>query len=121
VGILFTLSGTGHISTQLVEAHDLAVLSHQNPERLEGRPALFRVALTSTLGERNGFFFYDCQSPDDVNRTVWFYADQTLEEGRDEYTVEATLNLVKVPAFTFTDGTYCPEYWEYPLEHPVRR
>ena len=104
VVMLFTLSGTDHISTRLVEAHGLAALSHQNAERLEGHRALFRVALASTPGERNGFFFYDCQSPDDVNRTVWFDADQTLEDGRDEYTVEATLKLVKVPAFTFTDG-----------------
>src|SRR5262249_6600936 len=56
-------------------------------ERVNGRRALYRVALDSTDGEYGGFALYHRFSPDDTEHNPWLYPRPDLEEGMG---VEAT-------------------------------
>src|SRR5262249_4386067 len=52
--------------------YDLALLSHREAQRLDGRRVRFRVDLEYEPGEAdNGAIVYDCVSIDAANRTVW--------------------------------------------------
>jgi hypothetical protein len=79
------------LSTQAVRVLDLALMSHSAVVAEEGHRGLFRVDLESRPGDAGTHVFYDCASPNDVNRTVWLWSGQTIA---DTMIVEATLTLV---------------------------
>jgi hypothetical protein len=93
--------------------YDLAALSPADAFHLDGRRGLFRISLDSLPGEYDGFILYDCRSPDAVFRAVRLYPGQEVD---DEMVVEATLHLVRHPAW----GPF-PALVEYRLTQAVRR
>jgi hypothetical protein len=102
------------IPTAVVEqSYDLALLSHRQAQRLDGRRVHIRVDLGSEPGDASGAIVYDCASADDVNRTVWLMPGQTV---KDVMTVEGVFRLLwRQP------GNGFPGYWEYRVEGAVRR
>ncbi len=86
------LADLGAAPPAVARVHDLARLTPAGAERLQGRVALYRVALDSTAGEHDGFVLYDAVSPPWADASVWLYPGQDVE---DEMTVEAELRIVR--------------------------
>ncbi len=88
---------------RLAPTYDFASLSWRDASRLQGRRATFRIILDSDHDHEDGYTLFDCAGTDDTHRTVWFAGD---EEGEEEMTVEATLQVIHhagwgpFPAFT---------------------
>jgi hypothetical protein len=72
------------------------------------------VDLDSRPGEAGGHVFYDCASPNDVNRTVWLWPGQPVA---DTMTVEGTMTLMWYPRSK--DGQFAG-FWEYRLTDAIR-
>jgi hypothetical protein len=101
------------ISTAVVRTHDLALLTHREAQRLDGRRVRVRVDLESEPGDASGAIVYDCVSPDAINRTVWLVPRQRVKDVMD---VEGVFRLLWRPP-----GCGLPGYWEYRVEGAVRR
>ncbi len=105
-------------AAQTVVAQDLARLRASEAERLEGKRAVYRVVLDSLPDWHKGFVLYDCQSTDDIGRTVWLEGGQHLAE---EMAVEATLFILRHAGAVGSDGTIFAGFTEYRLVGAVRR
>jgi hypothetical protein len=100
------------ISTAVEQGFDLATLTHRQAQQLDGRYVRIRVDLESRPGDAGGAVVYDCDSPDDVNRTVWLMPGQ---EAKDSMVVEGVFRLLwRQPGNGFSG------YWEYRVDAAVR-
>jgi len=81
------------IPTETVQVRDLASLTAQEAERLDGRLALFRVVLHNSTEEADELVSYECAGPaeDEVHRTLWLPGDHEIA---DTLTVEAVLQII---------------------------
>jgi hypothetical protein len=88
--------------------------THSDAAVAEGHRGLFRIDLDSQPGNTGTHVYYDCASPNDVNRTVWLWPGQVTA---DTMTVEGTMRLVWHPRSK--DGQFAG-FWEYRLMDAVR-
>ena len=94
--------------------YDLALLSHREAQRLDGRRVRFRVDLEYEPGEAdNGAIVHDCVGIDAANRTVWLVPGQAV---KGVMTVEGVLRVLwRLPSHAIVG------YWEYRLDGTLRR
>ena len=78
-------------SAVVEQTYDLALLSHRQAQRLDGRRVRIRVDLESLPEDMGGAVVYDCVSPDDANRTVWLVPGQ---QSKDVMDVEGVFRLL---------------------------
>jgi hypothetical protein len=71
--LLLVPADVPHVSFAVAEpVYDLAVLSHNDAQRVDGHRVIIRVVLESEPGETDdGMIVYACASPNAVNRTCW--------------------------------------------------
>src|SRR5262249_34898589 len=95
------------------QTDDLALLSHRQAQRLDGRRVRIRVDLESLPEDTGAAVVYDCVSPDDANRTVWLVPGQPV---KDVMEVEGVFRLLwRAP------GNGYARYWGYWLGGGGRR
>jgi hypothetical protein len=87
--------------TRVVQIHDLATLTADQAQHLNGRVTLFRVELDSTEYEGG----YECVTHDDISRTAYFLPEQ---EVGDRMVVEARLVVLRHGKSVGADGTIFP-------------
>ena len=97
--------------------YDFALLNPSAAAALHGKTARFRVVLDSSADRRLGRVCYDCVTPDDRERTVYFRPGQGEE---NEMVVEARFMVLYHPARQASDGTAFEDFAEYRLMDAVR-
>jgi hypothetical protein len=86
--------------------------------RVDGKEALFRIALDSDEDEWDGWLCYDCAGAGPPLRSVRLLPGQELA---DRMTVKATLHVRYYPAFVDADGGRMGPLWEYRLVGAIRQ
>jgi hypothetical protein len=101
-------------SSKVEGIHDLASISLRQAENLHGRKARYRVTVDSMAWTHENYIFYDCQSIDDVSRTMWFFADEEVDEER-VMIVEGCSKVIHHLPTVGEMGTKFPGFMEYRL------
>jgi hypothetical protein len=116
VGIVHA-NGPAPPDSSAVRVHDFATLTAADAWRLDGKEALFRIALDSDEDEWDGWLCYDCAGEGAPLRSVRLIPGQELA---DRMTVKATLRVRNYPAFVGTDEGRMGPLWEYRLVGALR-
>ena len=109
--------GAGTPQTKTVRTYyDLATLTPGDAARLNGKRAVYRLAIASLPEKYEGQVLYDCETQDAVFRSVWLVGGQ---EVADVMTVEATLRVIHHPRTVGDMGTVFEVFTEYRLIRAV--
>lgn len=91
-----------------------ADLTPAQAKRLDGKTVTLRIVLDSTARDHEGQTLYDCDSPDDVSRTVWFARGVNLDDEDKPLVVRGRLQIIEHPAATH-GGEFFVGFTEYRL------